>query len=157
MLRAAAKDADSVADVLRALGRQQAGGTHAHISRLLKKHDIDTTHFTRNKRRAKTVRRIPPEELLVRLPPGSPRTNGQRLRRALLDLERPYVCAICGMGPSWQGRELVLQVDHIDGDLNNNDRNNLRFLCPNCHAQCPTFSRRPWQVAKSPTLLPERS
>lgn len=52
------------------------------------------------------------------------------------------VCAICSLGPWWNGVRLQLQVDHIDGDPLNNALSNLRFLCPNCHSQCPRFSMR---------------
>ena len=54
----------------------------------------------------------------------------------------PYVCAICTIGPKWNGTELVLQLDHIDGQRENNQISNLRFLCPNCHSQTPTFTGR---------------
>lgn len=30
-------------------------------------------------------------------------------------------------------------VHYIDGDNRNQERTNLRFLCPNCHSQTPTF------------------
>jgi hypothetical protein len=40
------------------------------------------------------------------------------------------------------GQELVLIVDHIDGDSTNNQRDNLRLLCPNCDSQLPTFKAR---------------
>ena len=36
----------------------------------------------------------------------------------------------------------ILQVDHIDGDASNCGYDNLRLLCPNCHAMTPTFGAR---------------
>ncbi len=43
---------------------------------------------------------------------------------------------------TWFGSPLTLDVDHIDGDFHNNQRANLRFLCPNCHRQTPNFAGR---------------
>ena len=34
---------------------------------------------------------------------------------------------------------VMVQVDHIDGDRTNNTPNNLRVLCPNCHSLTLTF------------------
>ena len=36
----------------------------------------------------------------------------------------------------------ILQVDHIDGNYLNNLKDNLRFLCPNCHSQTSTWRGR---------------
>ena len=49
-----------------------------------------------------------------------------------------YKCSCCEIN-SWQGKPLTLQIDHIDGDNSNNDLSNLRYLCPNCHTQTPTW------------------
>lgn len=51
----------------------------------------------------------------------------------------PYKCAICGQEPFWNGKELTLTLDHING-INNDDRlENLRWVCPNCDRQLDTF------------------
>jgi len=47
-------------------------------------------------------------------------------------------CAICGLC-SWQNKPLNMQLDHIDGDSTNHMLENLRLLCPNCHAQTDTY------------------
>jgi endogenous inhibitor of DNA gyrase (YacG/DUF329 family) len=50
------------------------------------------------------------------------------------------VCKDCGNTGTHNGKPLVLQLDHIDGDPDNNFPENLRLLCPNCHTQTPTYS-----------------
>lgn len=47
----------------------------------------------------------------------------------------PIKCSECSLGDSWNNKKLVLQLDHIDGNRENNNIENLRFLCPNCHSQ----------------------
>jgi len=50
-------------------------------------------------------------------------------------------CKICGI-KDWNGKGLVLVMDHIDGDSTNNSLENLRLVCPNCDSQLPTFKNR---------------
>ena len=42
----------------------------------------------------------------------------------------------------WLGQPIVLQLDHIDGNFNNNRPNNIQYLCPNCHSQTETFGKK---------------
>lgn len=50
-----------------------------------------------------------------------------------------YKCSICGQKPFWNGKELTLTLDHING-INTDDRlENLRWVCPNCDRQLDTF------------------
>lgn len=53
-----------------------------------------------------------------------------------------YKCAICGLPPYWNNMPLTLTLDHIDGDNTNNEKNNLRWVCPNCDRQLPTFGSK---------------
>lgn len=62
-------------------------------------------------------------------------------KRIILDKLIDYKCAICGID-SWNGKELSLELDHINGVNNDNRLENLRFLCPNCHSQTSTYGSR---------------
>jgi len=46
---------------------------------------------------------------------------------------------MCGNDGHWMGYNIALELDHIDGDTHNNTKENLRFLCPNCHATTQTY------------------
>lgn len=50
----------------------------------------------------------------------------------------PYKCSICGQEPVWQGKELTLILDHINGSNHDDRLENLRWVCPNCNQQLDT-------------------
>lgn len=60
----------------------------------------------------------------------------------------PYVCSVSNCLLSqpdkviWNGKSIILDLDHINGDNKDNRLENLRFLCPNCHSQTETFKGR---------------
>ena len=49
-----------------------------------------------------------------------------------------YVCSICGQKPIWNGKDLTLILDHINGHNHDDRLENLRWVCPNCNQQLPT-------------------
>lgn len=51
-----------------------------------------------------------------------------------------YECAICQNPGTWNGSKMSLVLDHINGINDDHRLTNLRFLCPNCNSQTPTFA-----------------
>lgn len=47
-------------------------------------------------------------------------------------------CMKC-QNTDWLDKPITLEVDHIDGNSSNNQAENLRLLCPNCHSQTPSY------------------
>ena len=54
----------------------------------------------------------------------------------------PYICSECGNTGEHLGKSLSLHLDHINGENKDHRLENLRFLCPNCHSQTPTYCGR---------------
>lgn len=52
------------------------------------------------------------------------------------------ICSVCGQLPEWNGKPLVLQLDHINGIFDDNRLENLRIICGHCHSQTDTFAGR---------------
>lgn len=52
------------------------------------------------------------------------------------------ICVSCGLTNEWNGKPITLQLDHKDGNSDNNSIENLRILCPNCHTQTDTYGSK---------------
>ena len=52
------------------------------------------------------------------------------------------LCSICRGPQEHNGIKLTFILDHIDGNSEDNRRNNLRMICPNCDSQLPTYKSK---------------
>ena len=64
---------------------------------------------------------------------ASPRT----LKKYLLEVNGNK-CWDCGIS-EWNNKSITMDLEHIDGNSDNNTLENLSLLCPNCHSQTPTY------------------
>lgn len=135
----AVKNSTSVTKVVLALGLVMSGGSHSLVKKRIKDLNLDTSHFTGQGWNRKNYK-YKLEETLVE---NSPYYANCQFKKRLLDAElKKYICEECGLLPEWNNKPLVLHLDHINGINNDNRLENLRFLCPNCHSQTPTYSGR---------------
>ena len=64
-----------------------------------------------------------------------------RVRKRILVEQRGYKCEVCLLS-DWMNELIPLEIDHIDGNSDNNSPNNLRLICLNCHGQTKTFKAK---------------
>ena len=151
-LREAVSKSHGIAATIRALGLVPAGGNYQHVKRRIAELAIDTSHFTGTgwSRGFKfgPRPRLPIEQLLV----ANRWTTSQSLKHRLIrEGLKKAECEICAWAQVSADGRLPLELDHINGDHDDNRLENLRVLCPNCHSLQPTHrgsNKRRSTVAK---------
>lgn len=135
------KESVSIAQVLRKLKLIPAGGNYDTIKKYIKEYNLNTSHFTGQgwlKGKTHTFTQKPLSKILVDGKYYKSYRLKERLIRAGL---KNRECEMCGI-VKWNNKVAPLELDHISGIKTDNRIENLRILCPNCHAQTPTYRRR---------------
>lgn len=148
-----ASKAEVYKEILEPFGINPIGRNIKVLSERLTSLGFNCTFFVKNAQRRigeqlalNGVRKKIPLELI--LVDGSNYNNGNLKPRLLKAGLLENKCYECGLGPLWNNKPLVLQLDHINGINNDNRLINLRLLCPNCHTQTDTFGTRNLKVEK---------
>ena len=135
----AVQTSTSIRQVLGRLGLVEAGGNYSIIKRRILRMGLDTAHFTgqgwrKGDSNAVTIAK-PLSELLRQ---GSSFQSYKLKKRLFAEALKEPTCEGC-LNVEWQGQPIPLELDHINGDPTDNRIENLRILCPNCHALTATY------------------
>lgn len=145
-LTALVQEHTSVSAVLRAIGHPPTSIGSARVVReAITRLRLDTSHWP-HRQNTKLGAITPFTE-------NSPHATGVIKRVILRESLLPYACAECELGPEWQGKPLVLRLDHRNGVNRDHRLANLQFLCPNCDSQTATFCGRNMARARSKTCV----
>ena len=123
------KSVSSLSQLIESLGSRPAGGNYNTVRKLLKRLNADTTHWT-GKGWSSGMQLKNLEEY----------TKSVQIKKHLI-VERDHKCEMCNL-TTWLNKPITLELEHSDGDKYNNDRTNLKLLCPNCHSQTKTWRGR---------------
>ena len=125
------KNSSSMKEVIDSLGYSTHSGSNNETVKIrLAEYNIDYSHFKSQKGIERNE-----ENVFIENSTASQAT----LRRWYIKGEyTPYICSICGQEPIWQGKELTLILDHINGSNHDDRLENLRWVCPNCNQQLDT-------------------
>lgn len=140
----------SYAEVVSVLGlSRKAAGNWKTVKEAIADNDLDASHFTHRPRvHSGGPSTRPLSDILVA---GGKRYGTSNLRKRLLSEGlKAYLCEECGLS-EWRGQPIALELDHISGDNVDNRLENLKMLCPNCHAQTPTWRGRNIKRKSVPT------
>lgn len=144
------KESFSLAEVLRKLGLRDVGSNFITLKKYINKYNLNTEHFTGqlwNKGKTEAIDKRVGKLNIEKVFNNEIPIKTSNLKEKLFILGyKEKKCESCGVGTEWNGKPLVLELHHIDGNHFNNSIDNLQILCPNCHSQTETF--RSWSRKK---------
>ena len=148
-------ESNSYRDVLIKVGLGLRGKNTDTLKRIIKEFNLNETKLNENRKNlyqkcaykthSKTQR--PLEEILQK----NTKFQGTKLLLKLFEAGlKQRKCEKCGI-TEWNGEPISLQIHHKDGDITNNELENIGVLCPNCHSQTKNYAGRKTKGRKRST------
>lgn len=143
-LKVLVKQSKSLGEILSGLKLNNIGGNANTLKVRLNYEQIDYSHIPLGRGSNKNLRRggVAAKSLQSCLVQNSEYHRGHLKQRLLKEGLLKNKCSECGQLPQWNGKILVMVLDHRNGVRNDHRIENLRLLCPNCNSQSSTFAGR---------------
>jgi len=136
-LKDAVKTSFSYRQVLQKLNVVPAGGNYKVLHASIAKNKLDTSHFTGQL--WSKGKQLPSKRPIEDYTSNKVSIQSFKLRNRLIkDGIFKHQCSVCLL-TEWQGQPTPIELDHINGNHLDNSLDNLRLLCPNCHAQTSNY------------------
>ncbi len=148
------KESISLTDLLTRLGRSHVPSSYVDVKARIRLLNLSIDHFTGASATKSNGKwrgtKLSADEILVKGRKGTKREKIHFLKSAMIESGFVQKCEVCDLGTEWNGKPILLQVDHKNGDSTDNRRENLRFLCPNCHSQTDTYGHKNIKTTTNP-------
>jgi 5-methylcytosine-specific restriction endonuclease McrA len=128
------------------------GGNYETLRKAIAYFNLDTSHFLGqawNKGKTHNPKRALGVYLSNQYPIQSHKLRLRLLKEEVFE----HQCSSCKR-TEWLDNPIPLELDHISGDNKDNRLENLRLLCPNCHALTPTYRGKNKKSTKLCSGLP---
>lgn len=143
------KSCISKREILSKMGLVPCGGNYKTLTEYLLKYDLNEkellgqAHLRGKSRNSKHKKSL--DKILIK---ESYYSSVALKNRLIQELNWESVCSVCGLD-TWNGKRIPIELDHQNGDNRDNRLENLRLICPNCHAQTKNYKGRNTQSYKN--------
>lgn len=137
------KESYSWATVMKKLRALGFTASRPKLYKQQKEFNLDISHFTGPRWNKGKTGEFTALISLKDIVKESTNYSSTALKHRLIDLGlKEWKCEICGNTGEWNGKPLILELHHVNGNHFDNRLENLQILCPNCHSQTEGHRKR---------------
>lgn len=138
LLQKLVEESGTIKEILEKLNLKITKDNYKKLYKELDEYNIDYSEILNNSTRG-CIKKYSIEDILVE---NSTYTGSRLKNRLIKEGLKQNICELCGQKPFHNGKELILQLHHINGNHQDNRLENLQILCPNCHSQTDNYAKR---------------
>lgn len=133
-------NSNSFKEALEKIGLAGVGNNYNTLHTYIDRYNLSTDHIEKHRKDTISHNKYNTKEIFIdAIENGKCKSKSQNIINNLVKYElKEYCCEICGIN-SWNDKYIRLELHHKNGKHEDNQLDNLQFLCPNCHSQTDNF------------------